>query len=146
MKIGDTSEEAVNIIETTTEPVEETEPADNAENTEKLENKIMVSEIFIFTLAVENLQFNCDQCNKTNSSNKGLTQYMWRNEHPSNKFRNCHFGYCSEIYNTKYLKDKKKCKEGKIKFNMENVPEGHIIHGNQINTGNVNRKYHTTIL
>ena len=87
MKIGDTSEEAVNIIETTTESVEETEPADNAENTEKLENYIMVSEISIFTVAVENLQFNCDQCNKTNSSDNGLTQYMWMNQHPSNKFR-----------------------------------------------------------
>ena len=61
MEIGDTSEEAVNINETTTETVEETEPAENAKNTEKLENTIMVSEISIFTLAVENLQFNCDQ-------------------------------------------------------------------------------------
>ena len=74
MNIGDTSEEAVNIIETTTESVEKTEPADN--DTDKLENKIMVSEISIFTVAVENLQFNCDQCNKTNSSDKGFTQYM----------------------------------------------------------------------
>ena len=41
--------------ETTTESVEETEPAENAENTEKLGNTIMVSEISIFTLAVENL-------------------------------------------------------------------------------------------
>ena len=77
---GDTSEEAVNINETTTESVEENEPAENAENTEKLVNKIMVSEISIFTVAVENLQFNCDQCNKTNSSDKGLTQYMWSSD------------------------------------------------------------------
>ena len=35
MDIGDTSEEAVNINETTTESVEKTEPAENAENTEK---------------------------------------------------------------------------------------------------------------
>ena len=38
---------------------EETEPAEKTENTEKLGNTIM--EISIFTLAVENLQFNCDQ-------------------------------------------------------------------------------------
>jgi hypothetical protein len=56
VEIGDTSEEAMNINETTTESVEETEPADNAENTEKLENKNMVSEISIFTVAVEHLQ------------------------------------------------------------------------------------------
>ena len=41
MEIDDTSEEAVNINETTTESVAETEPAQNAEN----------------------VQFNCDQCN-----------------------------------------------------------------------------------
>ena len=70
----------MNINETTTESVEENEPAENAENTEKLVNKIMVSEISIFTVAVENLQFNCDQCNKTNSSDKGLTQYMWSSD------------------------------------------------------------------
>ena len=63
MEIGDTTEEAVNINETTPESVEETEPAENAKNTEKLENKIMVSDISIFTVAVENLQFNCYQCN-----------------------------------------------------------------------------------
>ena len=45
MEIGDTSEEAVNINETKTESVEETEPPENAENTEKLEDIIMVSEI-----------------------------------------------------------------------------------------------------
>ena len=30
-----------------------------------------------------------------------------------------------------------------MKCNMENVPKGHIIHSNEINTLNVNRKYHT---
>ena len=55
MEIGDTSEEAVNINKTTTESVEETEPAENAKITEKLANAIMVSEISIFTFAVENL-------------------------------------------------------------------------------------------
>ena len=76
MKIDDTSEEAVNINETKNESAEETEPAENAENAEKLENKIMVSEIFFFfTVAVEYLQFTCDQCNKINSSDisMGLT-------------------------------------------------------------------------
>ena len=76
MGIGDTCEEAVNINETTTKSVEETEPAENAENTEKFENTTMVSDIFIFTLAVENLQYNCNQCNRTNSSEKGFTQHM----------------------------------------------------------------------
>ena len=143
MEIGETSEEAVNINETTTESVEETEPAENAENTEKLGNTIMVSEISIFTLAVENLQFNCDQCNKTNSSEKGLTQHMWMKKYPSNYFRHYHFDYCSQDYK-KYLNDKKKCEEGNMTCIMENVPKGHIIHSNQINTWNVNFKYHTT--
>ena len=44
----------------------------------------------------------------------------------------------------KYLKDKKKCEERNMKCNMENVPKGHIIHRNKINTWNVNFKYHTT--
>ena len=35
MEIGDISEEAVNINETTAVSVEETEPAENDENTEK---------------------------------------------------------------------------------------------------------------
>ena len=52
MEIGDTSEEAVNINQTTTESVEETEPAENTGNTKKFGNTIMVSEISIFTLAV----------------------------------------------------------------------------------------------
>ena len=43
LEISDTSEETVNINETT---VKETEPAENAENTEKLGNGIMVYEIF----------------------------------------------------------------------------------------------------
>ena len=50
MEIGDTSKDAVNINETATESVEDTESSENAENTEKL-----VSDISIFTLAVENL-------------------------------------------------------------------------------------------
>ena len=53
MEIGDTTEEAVNINETTPESVEETEPAENAE---KSGNTIIVSEIFISTLAVEKLK------------------------------------------------------------------------------------------
>ena len=43
LDISDTSEETVNINETT---VKETEPAENAENTEKLGNGIMVYEFF----------------------------------------------------------------------------------------------------
>ena len=45
----------MNINEITTESVEKTEPADKAENIEKLGNTIMVYEISIFTLTVENL-------------------------------------------------------------------------------------------
>ena len=52
MEIGDTSEEVVNIIETTTESVAETEPDEIAENNEKLGNTIMISEVSIFTSAV----------------------------------------------------------------------------------------------
>ena len=58
----------------------------------------MVSEISFFTLAVENLHFICDQCNKTNSSEKGLTQRMWMKKYPSNYFRHYHFDYCSQDY------------------------------------------------
>ena len=36
----------------------------------------MVSEISMFTLAGENLQFKNDQFNKTNSSKKGVTQHV----------------------------------------------------------------------
>ena len=70
-------DEAVNINETTTESVKETEHAENAENPEKLGNTIMVSDLSIFTLAVENLQFNCDKCNRANSPEKGVdTTYV----------------------------------------------------------------------
>ena len=55
----------------------ETAPAENTENTEKLGNTIRVSEIPIFTLAVDNRQFNCDQCHRTNSYEKGWTERMW---------------------------------------------------------------------
>ena len=55
VEIGDTSEEAVNINETTPDSVEKTEPAEHAENTEKLGNTFMISDISIFNLAVENL-------------------------------------------------------------------------------------------
>ena len=48
MESGDTSEEAVNINETTAESAGETEPDENVENTEKLDNTIMVSDISIF--------------------------------------------------------------------------------------------------
>ena len=88
----------MNTNETTTESVEETEPAENAENTEKLENTIMVSEISIFTLSVENLQFNCDQCNKRIFSEKGLTQHMWMKQYPSRDFRHNNFDYSSQVY------------------------------------------------
>ena len=60
---------------------------------------------------------------------------------PSNEFR--HFDYCSQDFK-KNLKDKKKCEEGNMICHRENVPKGHIIHSNQNNTWNVNRKYHTT--
>ena len=43
--------------------------------------------IFFFTVALENLQFNCDPCNKANSSDKGLTQNIWMKEPPRNEFR-----------------------------------------------------------
>ena len=96
----DTSEpeETVNINEATTESVGETEPAEYAENTVKLGNAIMVSDIYIFTLAVENLQFNCDQCNQTNSSENGLTQHMWMKKYSSNYFTQYRFDYCSQDY------------------------------------------------
>ena len=53
MEIGDTTEEAVNINETTPE---ETEPAENTENTEQSGNTIIFSDTTISTLAVENLK------------------------------------------------------------------------------------------
>ena len=49
--IGDTTEEAVNVNETIPEPVGETEPAENAENTKKSVNTNRAAEIFIYTLA-----------------------------------------------------------------------------------------------
>ena len=49
--IGDTTEEAVNVNETIPEPVEETEPAENAEDTKKSVNAIRAAEISIYTLA-----------------------------------------------------------------------------------------------
>ena len=94
-------------------------------------------------MAVENLQFNWYQCNKTNSSDRGLTQYMWMKQNPSKKFRHYNFDNCSQDCKKKYLKGKKKCEEGNIKCNRENVPKGHFIHSTQINNWNVNRKYHT---
>ena len=48
IEIGDTTEETVNVNETTPEPVEETEPAENAENTELSVN---AAEIFLFHLS-----------------------------------------------------------------------------------------------
>ena len=53
--IGDTTEKAVNVNETTPESVEETVPAENAENNEKSGNTIRFSEISFSTLAVEKL-------------------------------------------------------------------------------------------
>ena len=89
----------MNVSESKVESVEETEPAKNAENTEKLGNTIMVCDISIFTLAMENVQFNCDQCNRTNSSEKGLTpQMMWMKQYPSMDFRHYHFDYFSQVY------------------------------------------------
>ena len=87
----------MNINETTTESVEETE---------KLGNIIMVSDISIFTMAVEILQFNCDQCNRTNSSEKGLTQHMWMKQYPSKNFRNYHL-----INAVRFVKKKTEGKE-----------------------------------
>ena len=75
---------------------EETEPAENTENTEKLGNTIM--EISIFMLAMENLQFNCDQCNRTNSSEKGLQQHMWIKQNYGEDFRHYYFDHCSQFY------------------------------------------------
>ena len=88
----------MNTNETTTESVEETEPAENAENTAKLRNIIMISEVYILALAAENLQFNCDQCNRTNSFENGLTQHTWMKQYPCKDFRHYHFDYCSQVY------------------------------------------------
>ena len=43
IEIGDTTEVTVNVNETTPEPVEETEPAENAENTELSVNAAEIS-------------------------------------------------------------------------------------------------------
>ena len=109
---------------------EGTEPAENTENTEKLGNTNMVSEISISTLAVENLQFNFDNCNRTKFSEKGLTQHMWMKQKPSEDCRHYHL-IIAVMFIKKYLKDKKKCEEGNMKCNMENVTKGHIIHSYQ---------------
>ena len=58
----------------------------------------MGSEISILTLAVENLQFNCDKCNKTNSSENGLMQHMLMKKYPSKDFRYYHSDYFSQDY------------------------------------------------
>ena len=81
MEISDTSEEAVN--------------TENTENTEKLGNTILVSPISIFT--VKNPQFNCDQCNRTNSSEKGLAQHMWMKKNSSEDFRHFHVDHCVRL-------------------------------------------------
>ena len=49
--IGDTTEEAVNVNETIPEPVRETEPVENAADTEKSANASRAAEISIYTLA-----------------------------------------------------------------------------------------------
>ena len=74
---------------------EEIERAQNLENAQKLRNTII--EISIFTLAVDNLQFNCDQCNRTNSSEKGLQQHMWMKQNSSEDFRHYHFDHYIQV-------------------------------------------------
>ena len=69
---------------------------------------------------------------------------MWMKQYPSKDFRHYHLDYCSQVYKKKYPKVRKKCVEGNMKYNMENVPKGHIIHSDQINISNVNSKYHAT--
>ena len=49
--IGETTEEAVNVNETIPEPVVETEPAENAEDTDQSVNAIRAAEISMYTLA-----------------------------------------------------------------------------------------------
>ena len=49
--IGDTTKEAVNVNETIPVPVGETEPAENAEDTEKSVNASRAAEIATYTLA-----------------------------------------------------------------------------------------------
>jgi hypothetical protein len=67
IEIGDTTEETVNVNETTPEPVKENYPAKNAENTEKLFNAV---EISLFTgdkgtdeaMNLENSVSGTDKC------------------------------------------------------------------------------------
>ena len=59
--------------------------------------------IFLFSLAVENLQFSCDQYNRTNSSENGLSQRVWLKQNPSKDFRQYLFDYCSQVYNLKKI-------------------------------------------
>ena len=100
----------MNINETTTESVEKTEPAENNENTDKQGNTIIVSEISIFTLTVDILQLYCEQCNRTNSSEKGLIQHMWMKQFPSKDFIHKYFDYCSQVYKKNYLRTRKSVK------------------------------------
>ena len=92
------------------------------------------------------LQLNCEQCNKTNSSEKGLTQHMWIKQLPSKDFIHYHFDYCRQVYkrNTLKLRTRKKCEKCTMKCNMENVPKGHFIQSILINIWTGNSKYHTT--
>ena len=98
---------------------EETEPAENTENTEKLGKTIM--EISIFTLPVENLQLNCDQFNRRNSSEKGLQQHMWLKQNSSEDFRHYNFDCCSQVYQKIPEGQEKKWEEVNWKCNMEDV-------------------------
>ena len=136
----------------------------NAQNTQKSVNVVRAAEtynsilseeaddwgiqswclIFLFSLAVENLQFNCDQYNRTNSSENGLSQHVWLKQNPSKDF-----SITILISAVRFIKripegQEKKCEEGNIKCNIENVPKGQSIHSNQINIWNVNSEYHTT--
>ena len=107
---------------------EENEPAENTENTEKLG-------ISIFTLAMENLQFNCDQCNSTNSSEKGWQQHMWMNQNYDEDFK--HYYLIIVVGFIKKLPEgQDKCEERNWKCNMENVQT--------IIIWNLNIKYYTT--
>ena len=68
-------------------------------------------EISIFTLDVENLQFNCDQCNRTNSSEKGLQQHMWLKQNFSEDFSHYHFDCCSQFYKRNIWRTRKSVKK-----------------------------------
>ena len=43
-------------------------------------------------------KFNGDQCNGTNSSEKGWKQHMWMKQYPSVDFRHDNFYHCSQVY------------------------------------------------